>query len=281
MSYLSNFQLYPIANPQKLLDYCAVKSTFSIGQCPVCGSPSIFLKFEENLRESGSCIVCRSRNRQRQIAQTFLGAIYESTGINTKSIGEFAKKSLSSRYLKKHNLQIYNTETTGSIHNVLKNLDNYVASEYLGDNYKSGELVEGILHQNLMETSFATSSLDIVMSSDVFEHIPDPYKAFAEIYRILKPRGRHIFTLPFYGDRYRDEIRATVNLDGTLNHILPPIYHGDPIRPEGILVYVIFSMEMLMKLDEIGFEVRMYNMRNPIKGILGNNAIVFDAIKIG
>ncbi len=159
-------------------------------------------------------------------------------------------------------------------------MDNYIASEYLGDNYESGELVNGVLHQNLMETSFATSSLDIVMSSDVFEHIPDPYKAFAEIHRILKPRGRHIFTVPFYGSRYRDEVRATVNIDGTLNHVLPPIYHDDPVRPEGILVYTIFSMEMLMKLDNMGYQVRMYNTRNPFKGILGNNAIVFDTIKL-
>jgi SAM-dependent methyltransferase len=117
------------------------------------------------------------------------------------------------------------------------------------------------------------------ISIDVFEHIPDPYEAFSEIHRILKPGGRHIFTVPFYGDRYRDEIRATTEPEGIVNHILPPIYHGDPIQSEGILVYVIFSMEMLMKLDNMGYQVRMYNMRDLSKGILGNNAIIFDTIK--
>jgi hypothetical protein len=105
------------------------------------------------------------------------------------------------------------------------------------------------------------------------------YKGFQEIYRILKPGGRHIFTVPFYSDRYCDEIRATVNEDGSINYILPPVYHGDPIRAEGILVYVIFSIEMLVKLSDFGYNSRMYNLNNYLQGILGCNAIAFDTVK--
>ncbi len=67
--------------------------------------------------------------------------------------------------------------------------------------------------------------------------------------------------------------------DGTVNNLLSPIYHGDPIRSEGILVYVIFSMEMLCKLSDIGYQVRMYDATDPLKGILGSNALVFESIK--
>jgi SAM-dependent methyltransferase len=271
-------QIYPLSTPETTLDHLASRLSFSLGKCPICGKVTTFRDFTDNLRESGRCLVCNSSNRQRQIGATLLKAIYETKGLNFSSIDKFASKLSTSSVLS--NLKIYNTETTGSIHNILgKFHDNYDASEYLGNEYKSGELVNGILHQNLIETSFETSSLDIVMSSDVFEHIPDPYNAFAEIYRILKPGGRHIFTVPFYGDRYRDEIRSIIESDGSLNHILPPMYHGDPIRAEGILVYVIFSMEMLIRLNDMGYQVRMYNMRNPYQGILGNNAIVFDTIK--
>ncbi len=277
-SKLSRLQIYPLDHSELgWAEKLALKSSFTFGICPVCGNLTIFTHFSENLRESGLCKICQSNNRKRQMAFVLLEAIYEATGIKFTSIREFtAKASQSDKF---SDFKIYNTETTGSIHNYLKDLTGYIASEYLGYEYKSGEVINGLLHQNLMETSLEDSSLDLVMSGDVFEHIPDPYKAFAEVYRILKPGGRHIFTVPFYSDRYRDEVRATLSEDGTVNHLLPPIYHGDPIRSEGILVYVIFSMEMLCKLSDIGYQVRMYNVRNHLKGILGSNSLVFDSIK--
>jgi predicted SAM-dependent methyltransferase len=271
-------QIYPISNPQSRLDNLASRLSVSLGKCPICENFTIFSNFTDNLRESGQCLICKSSNRQRQIAVTLLKVIHETKGIKFSSIHKFALKLPTASFLS--DLKIYNAETTGSTHNLLaKYQDNYYASEYLGDDYQSGEIVNGILNQNLLKTSFETSSLDIVISSDVFEHIPDPYKGFAEIHRILKPGGRHIFTVPFYGDRYRDEIRTVIESDGSVNHLLPPSYHDDPIRPEGILVYVIFSMEMLMKLNDMGYQVKMYNMRNPCQGIFGNNAIIFEAIK--
>lgn len=275
---LSRLQIYPLTNsqlgwPEKL----ALKSSFGFGICPVCGKFTIFSNFTDNLRESGLCKVCRSNNRKRQMAFMLLEAIYETTGIKFSSVNEFTEQA--SQLEQFVNFRIYNTETTGSLHNYLTKLKGYTASEYLGYDYESGETIHGILHQNLMNTSFEDSSFDFVMSSDVFEHIPEPYQAFSEVNRILKPGGRHIFTVPFYSDRYRDEVRAVLAEDGTVNNILPPVYHGDPIRAEGILVYVIFSIEMLCKLSDMGDRVRMYDVRNPLKGILGNNALVFEHIK--
>lgn len=271
-------QIYPISNPHSKLDNLVSRSSISVGKCPICGNFTIFCNFTDNLRESGRCLFCKSSNRQRQLAATLLKTIHETKGLRFSSIHKFTLSLSTISVLS--DFKIYNTETTGGLHNLLEKCpDCYTASEYLGNDYKSGDLVNGTLHQNLLETSFASALLDLVISGDVFEHIPDPYKAFSEIHRILKPGGRHIFTVPFYGDRYRDEIRAVIESDGSINHLLPPAYHGDPIRPEGILVYVIFSMEMLMKLNDMGYQVKMYNMRNPYQGILGNNAIVFEAIK--
>ncbi|MBD2604848.1 class I SAM-dependent methyltransferase [Scytonema hofmannii FACHB-248] len=211
------------------------------------------------------------------MAVLLLGVIQEAKGLKFKSVKELIKKANILEELA--DFKIYNTETTGCLHNLLKELPNYTASEYLGTEYTSGEVINGILHQDLTKTAFADYSFDLVLSSDVFEHIPDPYEGFQEIYRILKSGGRHIFTVPFYSDRYRDEVRAKLQEDGSINHILPPVYHGDPIRAEGILVYVIFSLEMLIKLSDLGYNSRMYNVRNSWQGILGYNAIVFDTVK--
>lgn len=275
---LPDFQIYPISVEKVYyLETLIKKIKTSVGYCPICGNITIFYNFTDNLRESGICKFCKSTNRQRQIAFTLIEALKENTKINFYSIKHFVDKSCNSANLQ--NLRIYNTETSGSLHKYLQNFHGYISSEYLGQEYKSGQIVNGFMHQDLMSTSWDSSSIDILLSSDVFEHIPDPYKAFAEVHRILKPGGRHIFTVPFYQHSFQDEVRAIIDDNNQIKHLLPPIYHGDPIRPEGILVYVIFSLEMLLKLNNIGYVARMYNTNNPIRGILGDNAIVFDAIK--
>jgi len=48
-----------------------------------------------------------------------------------------------------------------------------------------------------------------------------------------------------------------------------------------VLVYTIFSLEMLVRLSEIGFATRMYHLWEPWSGIVGCNALVFDAVKQG
>lgn len=158
-------------------------------------------------------------------------------------------------------------------------MKNYFCSEYFGQAFKSGEFVGNIMHQDLMGVSFDDCSFNFVISSDVFEHIPDPYEAHREIYRILKPNGRHIFTVPFYQTEFLDEERTVVDDAGKNIFLKEPQYHGDPLRPEGALVYNIFSLQMLIELKKIGFHTNLYYLHKPLHGILGNNALVFEAIK--
>lgn len=41
------------------------------------------------------------------------------------------------------------------------------------------------------------SSFDVILCSEVFEHLPDPLKALDEFSRLLKPNGKLILTAPF------------------------------------------------------------------------------------
>lgn len=41
------------------------------------------------------------------------------------------------------------------------------------------------------------ASFDVILCSEVFEHIPDPVSALAEFQRLLKPKGLLILTAPF------------------------------------------------------------------------------------
>jgi len=43
---------------------------------------------------------------------------------------------------------------------------------------------------------FRDQTFDVVVSRSVFEHLRDPFAVFAELSRVLKPRGKLIFTTP-------------------------------------------------------------------------------------
>ncbi len=49
-----------------------------------------------------------------------------------------------------------------------------------------------------MQLPFRDASFDLVVAMDTLEHLPDDSRALAEIYRVLKPGGRVIATVPAY-----------------------------------------------------------------------------------
>jgi SAM-dependent methyltransferase len=269
------FLVYPLLLPEapSRIDALAGRlRRFGPIKCPVCGSVGLTQAFHAaNLRESGACPTCGSTNRQRQIAFMVRQAFAAVTGSPKPSLTEVAALD---------DFVIYNTEAQGPVHSRLAGMKGYLCSEYFGDDYKSGDLVDGIMHQDLMALSFPDSSIDMVLSSDVFEHIPDPYRAHRELWRVLRPGGSHIFTVPFHQHLFMDDKRAHLDESGQIVLLKEPIYHGDPVRPsEGVLVYTIFSVEMLIRLRQLGFVTNMYRLHSPRHGILGHNAIVFEAIK--
>lgn len=263
------YPLYPFASLR--LEKLIVKLHFGgVAKCTVCGALTLIKVEGENLRETCICIKCKSNNRQRQIAYVACQIISYVKKSRIPSLKDFTKLD---------DFVVYNTEARGAIHDVLVKAKNYVCSEYFGSSYKSGELVNNIMHQDLMNLSLSSESIDLVLSSDVFEHVPDPYKAHEEVYRVLKRGGRHIFTVPFYQTEFLDEDRTVIDSNGNTTFLKEPIYHGDPLRSEGALVYKIFSLEMLVKLQRIGFRTNLYHLYKPLYGIWGQNAIVFEAIK--
>jgi SAM-dependent methyltransferase len=187
-------------------------------------------------------------------------------------------------------LAVYSAEATSAIHQVFaQHATNYVASEYFShEGLQSGDMVNGTRHEDLQQTSFADARFDLVTSTEVFEHIPFPYRAHTEVYRILKPGGAHIFTVPFIADATNDITMSRLDeTTGTITHgpgapphFNAPMYHGDYIRPEqGVLVFTLFGQEMIQTLCEIGFRVDVWNMYMPEFGIVGAGAIVFVAWK--
>lgn len=176
------------------------------------------------------------------------------------------------------NLAIYNTETSGPVHDQSRRLPNYVCSEYFGPDHAPGKIVNGVRHKDLQRLRFANDSLDVILSFDVFEHVPDPCAAFRELHRVLKPGGRHIFTVPFHQTEFEDDVRAVIE-GGETKLLKEPIYHLDPLRTEGILVYTILVLEMVIKLYKISLRTNTHVLYQPRLSILSNNALVFESVK--
>ena len=239
--------------------------------CTVCGAFTSFRIESDNLRETCVCAACGATNRHRQVAYVLCAAL-------SKRLGQPVAALPSLLHAGKP-LAIFNTEARGPVHAQLASLPAYQASEYFGPSHKSGDRVDGVLHEDLQQLSFPDASFDVVLSSDVFEHIPDPYRAHAEVFRVLKPGGRHVFTVPFFPDGHLDQTRARLGPAG-VEHVLPPLYHHDPqTGKDDVLVYTIFGLEMLVRLKRIGFDTSMYQLSAPWLGILGANALVFEAVK--
>lgn len=141
-----------------------------------------------------------------------------------------------------------------------KHFANTVGSEYLGHAFNPGEHDQnGIRHEDLACLSFEDGRFDAVLSFDVFEHIPDYRKAFQECRRVLKPGGVLFSTIPFDLKAQAHTVRARITSDGTLEHYLPPEYHGNPLSSDGCLCFRHFGWDCLNELRAAGFmEASLY-----------------------
>jgi SAM-dependent methyltransferase len=151
---------------------------------------------------------------------------------------------------------VYITEQVTDLFKRLKTRwPNLIGSEYLSPEVIPGTIVDGIRHEDVQNISIPDASLDLAISLDVLEHVPDPDRAFREFARCLKPGGTFIFTVPFSYDHASDVIRAELDEEGHIHHILPPEYHGNPLDMEnGSLCFRYFSWDTIRRLESAGFE---------------------------
>lgn len=185
-----------------------------------------------NWRERLVCPGCDMNNRQRLIATL----IHQFT----------AERSAAPA--------IYMMEQVTPIYEWVCSLgeSSVAGSEYLGPEYEGGQRVHGIQHEDVMALSYADESFDVVVSNDVLEHIPDPAKALRECFRVLKPAGIVLATIPFEPASDTTAVRARLTETG-IEHVLPPQYHGNPLSFDGSLVFHDFGWDLLELARVIGF----------------------------
>jgi SAM-dependent methyltransferase len=232
------------------------------GYCPSCDNSTIFVlakghaqwirglasewensdAFKASLavRESHVCGICGANYRMRVQARTLL-----------RLLGMHRTRALFEKLSTQPEFSIYETAT----HNVFRNADmlalkNYVSSEYFNQ-AKPGEFVNGVMNQTLEGLTFADESFDVVLTSEVLEHVVDLDRALAEIRRVLKPGGLHVFTVPNDPQLLHSAERARF-VQGKIVHMKPPVFHGDSLREEGILAFRDFGSNATAYLSRPG-----------------------------
>ena len=147
---------------------------------------------------------------------------------------------------------IYITERVTPMYNeVNSRFPIVIGSEYLPDT-TPGTMKDGVLCQDVQNLTFDDGVFDYVLSFDVLEHVPDYRKAIGEIYRVLKPGGIFLFTVPIGLDSPISHTRAEINENGEVEHILEEEYHGNPLGPPS-LCFTSFGFDMIDDLRNGGF----------------------------
>ena len=156
--------------------------------------------------------------------------------------------------------RVYELSSRGPLFDYLRReVNDLTYSEYI-DDVAPGLFRDGVQCQDIQQLTHAEASFDLVTSTEVFEHVADDRRGFAEIRRVLRPGGAFIFTVPIE-DAERTVERA-VPSNGNVKHMLPPAYHDDRIRGKGaVLVFRDYGRDIAARLLEAGFSAARIESR--------------------
>jgi SAM-dependent methyltransferase len=149
-----------------------------------------------------------------------------------------------------------------SIPELLSELDwiNLHLSKFAPHRVLGEELSSGVENQNLEQLTYPDETFDILITSDVMEHVRLDDRAHSEIARVLKPGGVYLFTVPHFRDRVDTFVRVEVSdpEDPSRDRFLTePEYHADAnsLDGYGALSYRSYGTEIDDQLKALGFAV--------------------------
>lgn len=221
------------------------------GDCEVCGNRVRFLYSrwalpprmgrdmqDERLRdayrrrESLWCTACGASTRERGLWRTLL----DHYGNGARSARDLVDEPEFA------SLRIAEINRLNAGHQYLQRVPGAVYSEYP--------------EQDIQGLSYSDASFDLVLTSETLEHVPNYHAALRETRRVLRPGGRHIFTVPL-----RPDLPVTRDRDG-----MTPIYHGEAPGPLALLrrpgedmrALHDFAWDFREAVSEAGFEVELH-----------------------
>lgn len=196
------------------------------GRCAVCGTEGRQVRNSWVLardlrdrygaalvdRESLFCERCGCSLRVRRIAEVLVGLYGEGAATLAELVREATFRAL----------RVAEINSIGRMHPFLAQAPSLVHVEYP--------------EEDIQALSWADGSFDLVLTSETLEHIPDPRLALRETLRVLRPGGRHVFTVPV-----DPAVVTTRSRSG-----LRPEHHG---RGGGPFALVTRKADMLVHTD--------------------------------
>lgn len=233
-------------------------------RCPVCGARLIRvsrrvmggeLLAQWNLdsrwirlfdqREGEICISCGASLRVRQLALALIAWANQRLCSSERDLKTlFSSESARS-------LKVAEINSCGALHKALHLFPGLAYSEFEPES-------KNVRHEDLQCLSYRDESFDLVLHSDTLEHVPDIAKALRELWRVLKPNGTMLCTIPMVRDGRRTLKRAEM-VNGQLEHLLPPSYHGGSYQStRQYLVCSEFGEDSVELFAAAGFEVTLF-----------------------
>lgn len=236
------------------------------GHCAICGHEGVFGISPERrpVDREFRCGGCRHGLRFQDEAQVLIDEFGDGSQCNLDEL--VARPDMA-------DLAVYHIGSQGPIRNRLRRLPDYEESRYDGDLPLGWVLADGFRNEDVQQLTFGDRASDLVVSSHVLEHVPDPWAAFAEFRRVLKPGGRMIHSIPTsFPLPPTTFARATLD-NGRLVHHADERYHKSP---EGVpaLVFTDFGADVRSRLRRLGFDAVVRRPHLPVAHARRNAVIV-------
>jgi SAM-dependent methyltransferase len=216
--------------------------------CWVCGRTGTFERGARRILGGFACPNCGAILRYQGQARALVRC-YSRDG--ARSLAELVEEPAFRA------LRIYEPGEKGVLQRFLRTVPVHVRTSYFPD-VEPGAHVNGVRCEDLMALTFPAGEFDLVITSDVMEHVRRPRAAFAEIRRVLRPGGRHVFTIPVRHPMPPKTI-TRVDVSGDEDVFLAkPAYHDG-----GHLVYNDFGADLLELLDDSGFDTDVVRFESP------------------
>jgi SAM-dependent methyltransferase len=173
------------------------------GHCLVCDHATLFV--ETGSARHCRCVRCHSLPRYRAVIYVLETTFPDWRNLAMHECGAFGP-------------------ATGKFR---QEATRFSSSRYMFPKVPLGEMVGNVSCQDIERLTFADESFDLLITQDVLEHVLRPDRAVAEIARVLRPGGAHVFTMPiFHG---RQTLVRVAPSDSGIEYLLPPEYHGSSL----------------------------------------------------
>jgi SAM-dependent methyltransferase len=238
------------------------------GICNLCGQKGRFESDDlRGARDQFACPSCRATLRYRNQAAAIISHFSDGNEV-------FFDLFMRSDRFKR--LAVLEQGIRGPFARRLKGLPNYVQS-YLFEDCPLGETRDGIVCQDLERLTFENDSFDLLVTSDVMEHVPDPRQVIGEVARILRPGGAHVFTIPIRWPIAPNSTPRAKIVDGRVEHLMEPSYHRSGLD-EPSLTFTDFGADLLDWHAQAGMRAYFYDCHRTV-GSLGRYPAVI-AVKL-